>query len=470
MVKETLNAFDMAQQQFDHVADLLHLDPPVREFLRWPMREFHFRIPVRMDDGNIRMFQGYRVQHNDARGPNKGGLRFHPSETVDSVRALATWMTWKCAVADIPLGGGKGGVIVDPSTLTIGEKERLVRGWVQQMWKNIGPRQDVPAPDVGTTPQMMGWMMDEYSKIVGEYTPGVITGKPVGGGGSLGRTEATGYGVIYTLREAFSRLGMDAKKSKAAIQGFGNVAQYAAIGFKEILGGSVVCVSYWDRADRKPYTVSKEKGFDPRFMQNITDQYGAIDKEKARPFDKNRKGLSLGEAAGFLLLMSEERASSEKRTIYGKIAGWGMTNDAHHMTAPSEDGSGLAESMRKAIRAAGLSIEDIGSISAHGTGTVQNDAMEMQAFKSVFGNSSPIPTYSIKGGIGHTMGATGLIEVLVALKSLDDGLAPPTVNLLEAEEDAKEWVSKDTQKIDQKAALSTNAGFGGINSALVITK
>ena len=196
----------------------------------------------------------------------------------------------------------------------------------------------------------------------------------------------------------------------------------------------------------------------------------SIDKEKARPFDKNRKGLSLGEAAGFLLLMSEERASSEKRTIYGKIAGRGMSNDAHHMTAPSEDGSGLAESMRKAIRAAGLSIEDIGSISAHGTGTVQNDAMEMQAFKSVFGNSSPIPTYSIKGGIGHTMGATGLIEVLVALKSLDDGLAPPTVNLLEAEEDAKEWVSKDTQKIDQKAALSTNAGFGGINSALVITK
>ena len=281
MVNEILNAFDMAQQQFDHVADLLHLDPPVREFLRWPMREFHFRIPVRMDDGDIRMFQGYRVQHNDARGPNKGGLRFHPSETVDSIRALATWMTWKCAVADIPLGGGKGGVIVDPSTLTIGEKERLVRGWVQQMWKNIGPRQDVPAPDVGTTPQMMGWMMDEYSKLVGEYTPGVITGKPVGGGGSLGRTEATGYGVIYTLREAFNRLGIDAKQSKAAIQGFGNVSQYAAIGFKEILGGSVICVSYWDRNDRKPYTVSKDGGFDPRFLKTITDQYGTVDKEKA---------------------------------------------------------------------------------------------------------------------------------------------------------------------------------------------
>jgi glutamate dehydrogenase len=281
MASKTINAFEMAQQQFDHVADLLNLDPSVREFLRWPMREFHFRIPVRMDDGEIRIFQGYRVQHNDARGPNKGGLRFHPSETIDSVRALATWMTWKCAVADIPLGGGKGGVIVDPSTLSNDEKERLVRGWVQQMWKNIGPRQDVPAPDVGTTPQMMGWMMDEYSKIVGKFTPGVITGKPVGGGGSLGRTEATGYGVIYTLREAFKRLKINPKNCKTSIQGFGNVAQYAAIGFKEILGGSIVCVSYWDRDNRRAFSVSKDADFDPIFLQSITDQYGAINKDKA---------------------------------------------------------------------------------------------------------------------------------------------------------------------------------------------
>jgi glutamate dehydrogenase (NAD(P)+) len=276
-----LNPFQMAQQQFDHVADMLKLSTTVREFLRWPQREFHFRIPVRMDNGEARMFQGYRVQHNDARGPNKGGLRFHPSETIDSVRALATWMTWKCAVADIPLGGGKGGVIVDPSTLSNSEKERLVRGWVQQMWKNIGPRQDVPAPDVGTTPQMMGWMMDEYSKLSGEYTPGVITGKPVGGGGSLGRTEATGFGVIYTIREAMQHLKLDSGKTRAAIQGFGNVAQYAAIGFKELLGGEVVCVSYWDRDDRASYTVSKDKDFDPLFLQSITDQYGSINKTKA---------------------------------------------------------------------------------------------------------------------------------------------------------------------------------------------
>jgi glutamate dehydrogenase (NAD(P)+) len=278
----TINAFEMAQRQFDHVAELLKLDPQVSEMLRWPLREFSFRIPVRMDDGTIRVFQGFRVQHNDARGPNKGGIRFHPAETIDTVRALATWMTWKCAVADIPLGGGKGGVIVDPATLSVGEKERLVRGWVQQMWRNIGPRQDVPAPDVGTTPQMMGWMMDEYSKLVGEYTPGTITGKPLGGGGSLGRTEATGFGVIYTVREAMKHLKLDPSKCTAAIQGFGNVAQYSAIGFIEMLKGKVICVSYYDRADKVSYTVTKDDGIDPHFLMTITDQYGSIDKEKAK--------------------------------------------------------------------------------------------------------------------------------------------------------------------------------------------
>jgi glutamate dehydrogenase (NAD(P)+) len=276
-----VNEFEMAQRQFDHVAKLLNLDPQIAEVLRWPMREFTFRIPVRMDDGSLRVFTGFRVQHNDARGPNKGGIRFHPAETLDMVRALATWMTWKCAVADIPLGGGKGGVIVDPATLSTTEKERLCRGWVQNMWKNIGPRQDVPAPDVGTTPQMMGWMMDEYSRLSGQYNPGVITGKPLAGGGSLGRTEATGYGVIYTVREAMKHLKMDSKKCVAAMQGFGNVTQYASIGFIEILGGKVACVSCWDHSDKCPYTYSKEGGIDPHFLMSITDQYGTIDKKKA---------------------------------------------------------------------------------------------------------------------------------------------------------------------------------------------
>ena len=277
-----INAFEIAQQQFDKVADQLGLDEQVRQILRWPAREFHMHIPVRMDDGTIRVFEAFRVQHNDARGPNKGGLRFHPAETIDTVRALAMWMTWKCAVADIPLGGGKGGVVVDPATLSIGEKERLCRAYVRTMWRNIGPRQDVPAPDVGSTPQMMGWMMDEYSRITGQYTPGVITGKPVGGGGSLGRTEATGFGVIYTVREAMKHLGLEPAKCTAAIQGFGNVAQYASMGFTDTLGGKVMCVSCWDRDDKVSYTFSKPDGIDPHFLKSITDQYGTINKDKAR--------------------------------------------------------------------------------------------------------------------------------------------------------------------------------------------
>jgi glutamate dehydrogenase (NAD(P)+) len=280
-MSETINAFKMAQSQFDKVAALLNLDPQVSEMLRWPTREFKFMIPLHMDDGSIRVLFGYRVQHSDARGPSKGGIRFHPSETLDTVRALAMWMTWKTAVADIPLGGGKGGVAVDTASLSIHEQERLVRGWIDQIWRNIGPRLDVPAPDVGTNPRMMGWMMDEYSKLVGQYTPGVITGKPVGNGGSLGRTEATGYGVIYTVREAMKHLKMDPESSIAAIQGFGNVSQYAAIGFIEQLGGKVSCVSYWDREDRSPYTVSHSEGVNPRFLQSITDTYGTIDKDKA---------------------------------------------------------------------------------------------------------------------------------------------------------------------------------------------
>ncbi|MCS7182932.1 MAG: Glu/Leu/Phe/Val dehydrogenase [Thermoanaerobaculum sp.] len=277
-----INPFAMAQRQFDEVADQLGLDEGVRALLRWPLREFHFRIPVHMDDGTVRVFDGYRVQHNDARGPAKGGIRWAANETLDTVRALATWMTWKCAVADIPLGGGKGGVVVDPATLSDREKERLCRGWVQQMWKNIGPRMDVPAPDVGTNARMMAWMMDEYSKLKGEFVPGVITGKPLGAGGSLGRTEATGFGVVYTIREAMKHLGMEPKGTKAAIQGFGNVAQYAAIGFIQMLGGTVVCVSCWDRHDRTAYTYSKDDGIDPLFLQSITDEYGTIDKVKAQ--------------------------------------------------------------------------------------------------------------------------------------------------------------------------------------------
>jgi len=277
---ESINAFTIAQAQFNHVAGLLHLDAEVAELLRWPRREFKFQIPVRMDDGSLRVFFGYRVQHNDARGPTKGGIRFHPSETMDTVRALAMLMTWKCAVADIPLGGAKGGVAVDSASLSLREKEQLCRGWVGQIYRNLGPRVDIPAPDVGTTPQMMGWMMDEYSKLAGQFTPGALTGKPVGSGGSKGRKEATGYGVIYNVREAMKHLNIDPARSTASLQGFGNVAQYAALGFTQQLGGKVVCVSCWDRKEKKSFTVINKKGLDISFLQSATDEYGSINKDK----------------------------------------------------------------------------------------------------------------------------------------------------------------------------------------------
>lgn len=277
-----MNPFSLAQAQFDKVAEQMGLDDAVRSILRWPLREFRFQLPVRMDDGSIQVFFGFRVQHNDARGPAKGGIRFAANETLDTVRALAMWMTWKCAVADIPLGGGKGGTVVDPAALSVGEKERLCREWIDAIWKNLGPRNDVPAPDVGTTAQMMGWMMDEYSKLMGEYVPGVITGKPLGSGGSEGRTAATGFGVVVTIREAMRHLGIASPGTTASIQGFGNVAQHAALTFIEQLGGRVLSVSCWDRNDRTAYTYTKEEGIDPRFLQSITDQYGTVDKKQAQ--------------------------------------------------------------------------------------------------------------------------------------------------------------------------------------------
>ncbi|MGD8923065.1 MAG: Glu/Leu/Phe/Val dehydrogenase dimerization domain-containing protein, partial [Candidatus Zixiibacteriota bacterium] len=205
MSAESFNPFAMAQAQFDHVANMLDLDQATRDLLRYPMREYHFNIPVRLDDGTVKVFRGFRCQHNDARGPCKGGIRFHPQETVDTVRALSMWMTWKCAVVDIPLGGGKGGVICDPHNLSAREQEAICRGWVRQLSKNVGPLSDVPAPDVMTSAQHMLWMLDEFEIIHGAKYPGFITGKPVGMGGSLGRTEATGFGVVYTVREALSQ-------------------------------------------------------------------------------------------------------------------------------------------------------------------------------------------------------------------------------------------------------------------------
>jgi glutamate dehydrogenase (NAD(P)+) len=234
-----------------------------------------------MDDGSVKVFKGYRIQHNDARGPAKGGIRFHPQETVDTIRALSLWMTWKCSVVDIPLGGGKGGVICDPRSLSEREQERLCRGYVRQLVKNIGPNADVPAPDVMTSGKHMLWMLDEYEAITGGRYPGVITGKPVGMGGSLGRTEATGFGVIYVLREALKKLGIDIKGTTASFQGYGNVSQYAVQLYCR-LGGIVRAISCWDNIDEKAYTFRKTDGIDCGQLSSITDAYGTIDKAKAK--------------------------------------------------------------------------------------------------------------------------------------------------------------------------------------------
>jgi glutamate dehydrogenase len=275
------NAFLMAQEQFDKVADILELDEASRDLLRNPLREYHVSIPIKMDDGATKVFRGFRCQHNDARGPAKGGIRFHPMETIDTVRALSMWMTWKCAVVNIPLGGGKGGVICDPHNLSLREQEQICRGWVRQLAHDIGPLRDVPAPDVMTNSQHMLWMLDEYETIHGAKFPGMITGKPVGMGGSLGRTEATGYGLIFTLREALRELEIPIEKTKASFQGFGNVSQFA-IKLYNMLGGTVVGVSSWDQKDQTSYYFYRKDGIDIIELLNITDNFGGIDKVKAK--------------------------------------------------------------------------------------------------------------------------------------------------------------------------------------------
>jgi glutamate dehydrogenase (NAD(P)+) len=225
---ERQNPFAISQPNLEDAIRRLKLSPAVHDALRTPMREMHVSIPVRMDGGQVRVFQGFRVQYNDARGPTKGGIRFHPDETIDTVRALAAWMTWKNAVMDLPLGGGKGGIICDPKKMSKGELERLSRGYIRQIARFIGPDTDIPAPDVYTTPQIMAWMMDEYSRIRQQNQFGVITGKPLSVGGSAGRDDATARGGAYSIREAGRDIGLDLTNATVAIQGFGNAGQHFA--------------------------------------------------------------------------------------------------------------------------------------------------------------------------------------------------------------------------------------------------
>ena len=235
MKDEQFNPFAIAQQQIDWAAEKLGLDEATHELLRWPMYEIKATLPVKMDDGATKLFHAFRIQYNTARGPAKGGIRWHPLETVDTVRALAAWMTWKTSVVDIPLGGGKGGVICNPKELSDREKERLARAYMRAMARSLGGTRDVPAPDVYTTPQIMAWMMDEYETIVGENHPGVITGKPIALGGSKGRGDATARGGIYVTREAAAAEGIILEGGTMAVQGFGNAGQHAALLGEEIL-------------------------------------------------------------------------------------------------------------------------------------------------------------------------------------------------------------------------------------------
>ena len=242
MAKESLNPFEIAQRQVKNACDKLGTDPAVYEILKNPMRVMELSFPVKMDDGTIRTFTGYRSQHNNACGPYKGGLRFHPDVNLDEVKALSTWMTFKCSVTGIPYGGGKGGLAIDPKDFSTGELERISRGFAAALAPFIGEKVDIPAPDVNTNGQIMAWMVDEYEKVTGNFAPGVLTGKPVDFFGSLARTEATGYGVAIMAREAAAKKGMDLKTATVAVQGYGNVGSYAALYISQ-MGAKVVAVS-----------------------------------------------------------------------------------------------------------------------------------------------------------------------------------------------------------------------------------
>jgi len=239
---ESINPFETVKKQIDKCAELLKLNSDVTSVLKNPVRELHVSLPVRMDDGSTKVFQGYRVQYNDARGPAKGGIRFHPDETIDTVRALSAWMTWKCSLLDLPLGGGKGGIICNPKELSDTELERLSRAYIRSIFQFIGPEKDIPAPDVYTNSQIMAWMTDEYSVIAGKPQFGVITGKPLCIGGSPGRGDATARGGMFTIREAAKAHNIDLKGAKVAIQGYGNAGYYAARLAQEMFGCKIVGV------------------------------------------------------------------------------------------------------------------------------------------------------------------------------------------------------------------------------------
>lgn len=271
MSNEKLNPFESAQSQIKMACDALGLEPAVYELLKEPQRVIEISIPVKMDDGSIKVFKGYRSMHNDAVGPGKGGIRFHPGVNMDEVKALSIWMTFKCCVTGIPYGGGKGGVTVDPQTLSKGELERLSRGYIQGLHKYLGEKIDVPAPDVNTNGQIMAWMTDEYIKLTGNHSIGVITGKPVEWGGSKGRNEATGFGVAVIAREFAKKYGIELNGAKVAIQGFGNVGSFTVKNVQG-QGAKIVAIGEWAR-DVGTYAIYNEDGLDYEDMAKYMKEH-----------------------------------------------------------------------------------------------------------------------------------------------------------------------------------------------------
>ena len=269
MAEKTLNVLEIARSQVKTACDRLGADPAVYEILKNPMRVLEVSFPVKMDDGTTRSFTGYRSQHNNACGPFKGGLRFHPAVCMDEVKALSTWMTFKCSVVGIPYGGGKGGMAIDPRDFSEGELERISRGFAKAIAPIIGEKEDIPAPDVNTNGQIMAWMLDEYSTVTGEFQPGVFTGKPVDFYGSLARTEATGYGVATMAMEAAKKKGIDVSNVRVALQGFGNVGSYAGMYIEEA-GAKVVAV------EDHTGTIVNEAGIDMKALMDYNKEHRCI--------------------------------------------------------------------------------------------------------------------------------------------------------------------------------------------------
>ncbi len=273
-MSEELNPFKIAQEQLDKAAEVMKLDKHAHEILREPMQEVAVHMPVKMRDGNTKVFNGFRVLYNNARGPGKGGIRFHPQESIDTVRALSAWMTWKCSLANVPYGGAKGGIICDTKSMNDVEIEALSRGYIRAINKFIGPQIDVPAPDVYTTPQIMAWMMDEFSKIQGHNEFGVITGKPLEVWGSEGRGDATATGGMYVLREAAKMQKIDLKNAKIAVQGFGNAGTFAFTLAKEMFGSKVVAISDSNGGVYNP------KGLDFEKLREAKEKKGSVQDAK----------------------------------------------------------------------------------------------------------------------------------------------------------------------------------------------